>query len=355
MTRHAPAFSLVMARVRAVFAALLLGTLGVLTAAPAAATPQEGAYIVSDVRVDATGATGAEAQSRGFAQARVRATELLLQRLTLGEDRASPRFPTVDAALAGRLAAAIDVQEERRSAGRYLATLRVVFDPSAVRRLLRDAEVPFTDAVAPLALVAPVATGEAAADLPAFRAAWPARGEGLVPFGLARAPLTANSGWPDAAPEARALGAQRLVLATLIRSAGRYRVELTEVFADGGRATLGSTVEVGSSAEAARQAVTFMDESWKRGAIVRGGPRTELTATALFASQVEWNGLRTALLRAASVSGVRVDAVSTGGAVVTLSYTGARERLEVDLRRLGVLVEIRDIGVVLRPGGAGGG
>jgi hypothetical protein len=41
--------------------------------------------------------------------------------------------------------------------------------------------------------------------------------------------------------------------------------------------------------------------------------------------------------------------------VVTLSYTGARERLEVDLRRLGVLVEIRDIGVVLRPGGTGGG
>jgi hypothetical protein len=324
---------------------------GALVSPSAYAAPQEGAYIVSDVKVDASGSSGPEAQSRAFASARVQATRQLLARLTLAEDRTSAGFPPIDAALADRLTAAIDVQEERRSAGRYLGTLRVVFDPSAVRRLLRDAQVPFTDSVAPLAILAPV-TGTNAAELASpWRSAWGTRGEGLAPYTIGRGTFSEESGWADVSRQASEIGARRMVLASLKKRGSQHVVNLIEIFADGGRASMGETSGAGSVSGAFEQARDLIENSWKAAAIVRGGARSQLTATARFANQLEWNGLRAALTRAASISDIRVDAVAADGAIVTFQFVGATERLEVDLRRQGVLVENTLNGLQLRPAG----
>jgi len=131
------------------FLLLFLALAPALAAAQAPMSP----YSVA-VPVDATAENAAKARDVAIADGQVRALAVLLRRLTPAS--AEVRLPKVSSAEAARLVQSFGVADERSSATRYLARLTVDFRRDAVRRLLRDAGVPYADTQARPALLLPV-------------------------------------------------------------------------------------------------------------------------------------------------------------------------------------------------------
>ena len=172
-------------------------------------------YTVSNIEVDETAGSLIEARELAMASARVQGARVLIDRITLAEDRLQSGGLVVDAALADRLSAAVDVQEETAGAGRYKGTLAVVYNPRMVRAHLDGLSVPYVDTQAPKGLLVPLA-GSAGLDAAWREALGTGRDETLSPFVTANSPgYSAYSDWLELSPEAGALGARRGILAEL--------------------------------------------------------------------------------------------------------------------------------------------
>ena len=131
------------------FAAVLL------LAAPAAA--QDSLYTVSGVHVDATAQSSTEAMNAAIAQGRGKAFQVLYRRLTRQADWA--RQPALDAAALLRISRGYNIANERRSTTRYVADVTYMFNPEAVARTLRAAQIAFSQATAKRILVIPMSPG----------------------------------------------------------------------------------------------------------------------------------------------------------------------------------------------------
>jgi hypothetical protein len=110
--------------------------------APAADAPD--IFTVAAVPVDATAANAAAARDAARADGQRRAYQILLDRLTLASDHA--RLPPASDATLNTVIAGYEVAKERASGVRYLANYTFRFRPDAVRRLLRQAGIPFAEA-----------------------------------------------------------------------------------------------------------------------------------------------------------------------------------------------------------------
>lgn len=174
---------------------LLAGVLA-LCALAAGAAAQADPFTVANIHIDQTAANATEAQRRALESGQVRAAQILIERLTLAEDRvplageaigtdasqamvledpatldpvADPaaeipaRLPPIDAERAASLIAGFDIANERRSPTRYIGDLTVNFDRRAVRDYLQSYNVPFVQAQARPILVIPVLQSETGA------------------------------------------------------------------------------------------------------------------------------------------------------------------------------------------------
>jgi hypothetical protein len=104
------------------------------------------------VPVDVTAATVTEARDRALTQGRIAALHAVLEHLAPLADLA--RLPALGTDQVIDMVQEFSVSNERSSAVRYLADLTVRFDPTAVRRLLREAQIPFTEVASrPLVLL----------------------------------------------------------------------------------------------------------------------------------------------------------------------------------------------------------
>ena len=112
-------------------------------------------YTISGIAVDERAPTVAEAQQQAFAAAKLIGAQQLIERLTLPQDRAAVTDLIVDQALADRIAAAVDVEEEVAGAGRYRGSLAVVYNPTQVRAVFRQVGMPYTDSTGPKAVLTP--------------------------------------------------------------------------------------------------------------------------------------------------------------------------------------------------------
>lgn len=302
-------------------------------------------YTVRGISVDERAGSVIEAQQKAFASAKFAGAKLLIERITLPEDRAAATNFVLDQATADLLAAAVDVEEETAGAGRYRGRLAVVFNPTNVRRTLSAAGIPYTDRQGPKAVLIPVsATGSSIA----WNIAWDDESLGqLVPTVTSRAAgFTGASSWEDVQTEVGLYGAQRAVLADLSGSTGRYRVTLYSVTPSGTR-EIGATRSAATLKDAVNATGEVLDEDWKRASIVRDTGRTLIEATVLYTSLGEWNTLRGALARSPLVSNFQTRAVATDGAVVAFAFAGDGQRLRSDLRDRGVLIQMEPIGWVL--------
>lgn len=316
--------------IRLVLAAMLLSLLG--TGYVYAETKD--VYTIRGISVDESAGSVIEAREKAMAAARVVAARKLINKITLASDRSAVGGVPVDGSLAARFTAAVDVEEETAGAGRYRGKLAVVLNPQTVRAHLDALKVPYLDAQAPLALIVPVTS-------PNMRSAWATafgdRNSGaLVPTVTATFDgYTAVSTWSDISAEATPLNARRGILAELQGRDGAWRV-VVSTLTPAGMEAVGATPPAATLEAAVDAVANLMDETWKQASIVRDGSRTEVSASVLFTSLVEWNTLRSALARSPLVADFRTKAVAREGALVTFSYAGDENRLRSDLIQRGV-------------------
>ena len=304
-------------------------------------------YTVSNIKVDETAGSLIEARERAMVSARMQGARVLLDRITLPDDRMAAGGLPVDAELANRLSAAVDVQEETAGGGRYKGTLAVVYNPRMVRAHLESKAIPYVDTQAPKGLLVPLA-GSAGLE-GAWRAALgTGREQALSPYVTANSPgYSAYSDWLELSPEASAAGARRGILADLSGSDGAWRVTVSTVTAAGTQ-RVGTTPHAPSLEAAVDQMLALLDETWKRTSVIRSGERTPATASVRYTSLAEWNTLRGALARSPLISEFRIDAIARDGAMVAFSYAGDPPRLQNDLLQRGVSLSGNEAGWVVR-------
>jgi hypothetical protein len=313
------------------FFAALLGS----AALPARADVRD-VYTVRDISVDQKAASIVEARESAMSSARVAGARALFARITLPEDRAAAGGLAVDAALAARLAAAVDVQEETAGAGRYRGKLAVVFNPASVRAYLKSLNVAYIDTQAPLTLLAPVSANAALA--PGWRAAFgSANNYALSPFVVATGGYAAASDWTALSAEVSGVNARRGALAELEGRDGAYRVKVSTVTASGTE-LVGTTATVPTLEAATRAASAALDDAWKKSSIVRETARTAAQAEVLYTSLSEWNTLRGALAKSPLVSELKIRAIAREGAIVSFTYAGDLARLRSELSQRGLSV-----------------
>jgi hypothetical protein len=126
-----------------------------LGAAPgsSSASAQE-VFTIADLKVDAAAETAAAAREKALAAGERLALRRLFERLTLKTDYG--RLPSLDRSQIAEVVKGFEVEEERTSRGRYLATLKFHFKPKAVRRRLRDSDIRFAETLSKPVLILPI-------------------------------------------------------------------------------------------------------------------------------------------------------------------------------------------------------
>jgi len=166
-------------RLSAVLLSLLLFAAGLSSAR---AQGLVDAFTVKGVEVDVIAANPAAAKDEAIVTGQRLAFQQLLERLTQPSDRA--RLPNADAL---NFVRDYGIDTERSSSVRYLASLTVRFNPAAVKKLLKDAGIAFTEARTRPVVVVPVLLTQGHSvlwdDPNPWRAAWGGLGGGgLVPL-----------------------------------------------------------------------------------------------------------------------------------------------------------------------------
>lgn len=301
-------------------------------------------YTVKDIAVNETAETVIQAQQNGFAVARLQGARRMIDRITLPEDRRQAGGIQIDSAIAQRLAAAVDVQEETRGGGRYIATLSAVLNPREVRAYLRELNIPYVDTQAPTGLLVPIARDRLIGN---WQLAWGERNDGaLAPWVTALLPYQSGVTWDDIQGEVGSARSRRGIVAELSGAEGAYAATISILTASG-EIPIGTTRRVSTMKAAVKAASTLLDETWKREAMIRNDARTLSEATVLYTSLPEWNSLRGALARSPLVSDFQIRAIASDGAVVKFAFAGDVDRLMIDLRQRGVALDVDPEGWIM--------
>ncbi|MEL7546061.1 MAG: hypothetical protein AAGJ84_05380 [Pseudomonadota bacterium] len=318
-----------------------------ITALTAAAVAQSrDIYTVRGIPVDESAETVIEAQQLAFASAKLDGLYRMIARVTLPEDLIAAGDLGLTQEIADRLAAAVDVEQETRGAGRYRGRLSVVFSPPALTAFLDSIGVPFTDRSAPLAMMVPIAA-------PGLEFEWTEAFADRSQGNLAGY-VTSRTGrydrfstWEQVRAEAVSLQSSRAVIAELLGREGAYRVRVA-VITPSGVERLGLSASRPTLELAVEAAGAVLDNAWKRTSVIKETERNALEATVLYANLDDWNNLRRALAQSPLVSEFLTLAVAMDGAYVRFIFAGNGERLIEDLRGRGVVITAdEEIGWVL--------
>ncbi|HEY2011815.1 MAG TPA: DUF2066 domain-containing protein [Rhizomicrobium sp.] len=301
------------------------------------ASAQEALYTVNSVHVDATAASSGEALNAAIAQGRAKAFQILFRRLTRQADWG--RQPPLDAQALLRLSRGTNITNERRSTTRYTADVTYLFNPAAVQRTLRAAQIAFSQVQARPILVIPMSPGVShgpwaqALMSPAFR-------DSQVPFtvlapeddtSLAALNFDAAS-WNDVAAVAAKNHVGEVALAQTVYAGGKMTVNVRRLGASEQPVksstdvpvlqTVGTTYPV-----AAQAAVRTIEDMWKTRSAIDFTQRGRLTADVRIASLAQWGEIQSALGGLGNVTSMNVTAMDIGYARVNLTYQGGLEQL----------------------------
>src|SRR4051812_45192321 len=153
---------------------LAVGIVLLAVSAPLKAQESGDIYTVRDVEVDVTANNSAAARDRAITEAQRKAFDTLYSRLSPDAGAKAPALSDIEVA---RLVQDFEVQRERSSAVRYLATLTVRFRPANVRSLLQTKGSSYVEVRSKPVLVLPIfqSTGSPPLlweDRTAWRSAW---------------------------------------------------------------------------------------------------------------------------------------------------------------------------------------
>ncbi len=250
----------------------------------------EDLYTVSGVHVDASGASSTEALNVAIAQGRPKAWQILFRRLTRQQDWA--RQPTWMRPALARLSRGYTPANERRSTTRYVADVTYIFNSDAVARILRDANIAFTQTAVRRILLVPMSPGY---DTGPWAQALAAPHDSFVPFSLPTAGDALEqlnfdtAGWSDVAAAAARIKATEAALVQAVYANGKVTVNIRRL--GQGAAPSRTSIDVpmlqtlGTTYPAAAQAaIVAMDDLWKSRSVVNPNARGTLTADVKVAS-----------------------------------------------------------------------
>ncbi|MFO1249200.1 MAG: hypothetical protein U1E93_13510 [Alphaproteobacteria bacterium] len=318
-------------------AALMLAVPAVCFLGAVPARGQDSLYTVSGVHVDAGAASTTEAFNAAIAQGRGRAFQILFRRLTRQADWA--KQPALDAQALVRLGRGYTVANERRSTTRYVADVTYMFNPDAVARTLRAAQIAYSQAPVRRILVIPMSPNvshgpwSAALCAPGFK-------DSLVPFTIsapeddaALAALNFDAAtWNDVSAVAVKNRVSEVGLVQAVYANGKMTVNIRRLGA--GETPSKTSVEVpmlqtvGTTYPAAAQAaVRAMEDLWKTRSAIDFSQRGRLTADVRIASLEQWGEMQSTLAGVSNVTGVTVTAMTMNYARINLAYMGGVDQL----------------------------
>lgn len=386
--------------------------------APAAASSDD-VFVVARVPVQATGASATAAKEDAQAQGRRRAVDLLLRRLTPEEDwvflpsvvSGTPANSPGDGS--GKTAVSIspnqvvalesgfEVYGEKVSSSSYRAYITYRFKPEAVRRLLKQSRIPYSETQTRVALVLPVLQTDSGVYLwegnNPWMAAWKVR-----PYTHELTPMAAPLGDLEdsqaitarqalaADPDALAAIAEKYNVSQVIVAHGRLTqkdganqlsVRLINAHRESGKAdlseVLGSDEEIENLSEGNDTftysqgdenfastvgevlAQTFLTEpvgnfpalaersieaaiakyssGWKARTLIDHSREARLPVTAFFERVEDWSKIRSALIATPLVGAVQVSALSRKGAEMDVRIFGEPSRVQVAMENQGIV------------------
>ena len=324
-------------------------------------------FTVHDVGVDVTAENVSVAQKEAFASGQRDAFDRLIQRFTTADE--ASHIPAVTPDALDNLVLDVGVDQEKRSTVRYIATLSVRFKSEAIRKLLRDAGIAYTEWRGKPMLVLPVLKTDIGPLLwepgNAWRNAWKGgAAQGLVPLVVPSPPASGQA--PDDALQAATAGPE-----TLTAFAARFDAQdllvATGVIGrtDDGRATFDVTLagtgplagavagarnwqgEAGEALEALLHRAVIdlaavINDAYKRDNMLPTGDAESLSVMVPVSGLADWTQLRNRLTRTPAVRGWEVGAMSQTSASLVLHFVGAQQQLEAALVQNGLVLSWAD-------------
>ena len=344
-----------MAAALALLIGLMAGRPPVLaqTAAPVSApVTLDNLFTAQSIPVDVTAGNVTDARERGLTQGRVAGYRKVIARIVAREDM--DRVPQLNATQIIDLVRDFSIANERSSAVRYLADLTVRFDPFAIRRLLRNANIPFTETLSKPLVVVPMMRSDAAApwllwdDSNTWRAAWARVPQDLGLVGLivptgGRADAGALSLDQAVSKDLGALNALAskynaggVVIVTATGSGDTLEINVSEVRSDlpAEDMALMQAPQAGQARDefltaAATSAAIAVQDSWKHRNRVAFGGTTQITVLVPVADLKDWLTVKKRLDDVPLIDRLDVQAMTKDRAQVTLYYAFAQRQLEL--------------------------
>ena len=311
-------------------------------------------YVVGGVTTEAENPDGQAARATALAAAQLLAWQRLMDRLVLADDRALA--PALTASEIEPLIASHEIESETPTAKTYTATWRFRFTPEAVRDLLAQKGLRFTEEVSQPVVILPVlGQGEAAKlwdDPNPWRLAWANhRGDDdlvplIVPLGeledlaLVDAPQVAAGDERAMADLAALHGAAGvLVLQATLGTDAKTKLPRIGVKSTGyGPGAIGP-VEFGITGkpeqseeqlwqEAVETAAGLIQTQWKRQSAVNYGVQSSLRVSVVIAALQDWLLARQVLESSPIVVAVQVLALSQSRADIVIQHRGTVEQLQ---------------------------
>lgn len=357
-------------------AAAILGAVAV--GAPGLAVAAESPYAVAKVTVDTSAKDAVAAKETALADAEARAVDTVLRRLV--PFASYPQLPSLAQDDVEGLVYNVSFRREENSTTRYLATLDVNLNEEAVKQLLANFSLPYSEVRAPRIKILPVVfEGDAVkrdgaggwrqawADLDLANAMAPA--DLVDPRPTLEAPTLKAVLAGNAAAYAKLqseYGDEPLVLAVGEGiEGGKFAMRL--VGADGvGEINFGrvASVQGGDYKTAARDAAALgqgvLENRWKvmqstpgaapqqasreegqSPAAPQGEPERNVVAVVEFSGLKEWQEIRARLMQVTGIQGLEVNALSARTASITFDYAGSLGRLQKELDQDGFAFENR--------------
>ncbi len=351
----------------ALFLGILVFALGA-GVAPRTGSALSDVFTVSDVKVDVTAETAAAAREAAHAEGHVLAMQKLLARLLPRDEMA--RMRALELPQIVQYVRDFEVEDERTSDVRYLASLTFRFKADAVRDFLRTNSLLFaeTQSKPVLVLAAYGPTGEAVLweDTNPWARAWGVRrpDEWLVPL---QVPL-GDLGDVASVDASQALSGDRERLAALAKRYGTEDVLVTQAVLKGDPEAGTARVQVGSSRIGTQQLQTMLanytqkpgeslaelltraadgvdadvQEAWKQRNLLRPGAQRRIIVSAPITGLADWLEVKRRLAGVAAVQKSEVTLMSRKRTEVDLTYVGDEQQLILALAQ-------RDLSLSLNP------
>ncbi|HWE07284.1 MAG TPA: DUF2066 domain-containing protein [Rhizomicrobium sp.] len=324
-----------------------------LTGVRAAGDP----YTISNIAVDASAPSAVEAQTLAINSGRDKAWQALYRKLTKQQDWGHQ--PVLDPVTLQRMVRSYAVSKERRSTTRFVASMTYVFNPEAVRRVLRQANVAFADVAAKPLLVIPMSPGYAPHTPWAQAFADPHIAKGSVPLLLPLGDAVdssalgalqfGNASWQDIEPAASRMHATEAWLALAEPGTGHITIKLKRLGAGASPSIPDVNVTVPPKtppaqafASAANAAAAAIVDAWKAHSVVDFGKKAKLFAALHVDSLEDWSEMLKRLGSASNVTNVDVVALDIGEARVAISYVGSPDQLNDQLAHAGLSLASAD-------------